>query len=68
MIHEVAYDNAHIINVESGRNTLDNLQNVEGVGGRSTAAKNVKRVHGFSTDIGVLLHLNDVSAMGGRTN
>lgn len=52
-------DNVHTINVESGKNTLDNLQNAEDAEEQSTAAKNAKRVPGCFTDIGVFKHLND---------
>ncbi len=43
----------------SGRNSQGNLPNVEDAGEQSTAARNVRKVPGYSTDIGVLLQLNN---------
>lgn len=59
MMLEEASDNAHIINAGSGKNIPGNSQNAEDVEEQNTAAKNVKRVHGYFIDIGVFKHLND---------
>lgn len=52
-------DNARIINAENGKNLHDSLQNAEGAGEQNIAARNVKKVPGYSTAIGVLRPLNN---------
>jgi len=58
MIQKVGSGNAHTMNVESGRSFLGSLQNAGGADAPSTAAKNVKKVHGCITGIGVFQLLN----------
>ena len=49
----VEFDNVHTTNVVNGRSSQGNLPNVADAEGQSTAARNAKRVPGYSTDIGV---------------
>jgi hypothetical protein len=57
---KVGSANAHITNVESGKNTRGNLPNADAVDGQNTAAKSVRRAHGSSIGIGALKHSNDL--------
>jgi len=55
MIPEAVFDSAHTINAENGKNIPDNLQNAEGAGVQSIAARSAKRVLGSIIATGVLL-------------
>ena len=59
MIPKVALGNAPIINAANGNNIHANLPNVDVAVVQSIAAKSVKRMLGFTTDIGVLKLSND---------
>jgi len=52
----------HTINVGSGKSSQGNLPSADGVGGQNIAARNARRVHGSSTDIGVSLPLNKITS------
>jgi len=54
MILVVVYVNVHISNAENGRNTPASLPNVDGADAQNTAAKNVRKVLGFTTGTGAL--------------
>jgi len=47
---------AHTTSAGNGRNILASLQSAGDADEPSTAAKSVRRVHGFIIDIGVWLH------------
>jgi hypothetical protein len=55
MIPEAAFDNVRTTNAESGKSLPDSLQNAEGVGAQSIAARSVKRALGSTIATGVLL-------------
>lgn len=54
MMREVASDNAHIINVAGGKSSLGNSPSADDAAGQSIAARNARRMHGFTTDTGAL--------------
>jgi len=58
MIQKVEFGNAHTTNVENGRSFLGSLQNAGGADAPSTAAKSVRKVHGYITGIGAFQLLN----------
>jgi len=58
MIVEVESDNVHTTSAVNGKSSRDNSPNVDGAGERSIAVRNVRKVLGYFTDIGVSLLLN----------
>ena len=59
MTAEAGSDNVHTTNVGSGKNIRGNSPSAGDAGGRNTVARSARRVHGSSTDIGVLLLRNN---------
>ena len=64
----MVFDSALTINAANGRSLHANLRNAAAADGRSTVAKSVKRMLGYTTDIGVSLRRmrRDNTAPAGR--